>query len=272
MPTTGNIPLLKKYRSFFLTIISLPLIVSILVSLLLPKQYLSISTAIPANSRLTDKNHLISKDLQELYSVFGEANDLDHVYIMARSSTVAASICDSFSLIAHYGLDASKMDARATAIKKLGKNTEILKTETGELKISVWDRSPEIAAAIANAYVDRIESMYRQSTSGMYADIKNKLEKKILLESSASAMQQASVSQESLDALLSKLKSMRELADQVDISMEGMPPALIMIDRAKPSLKSDRPNLLMNALATLAISLFTGSAVLLLFPLARTKP
>jgi capsular polysaccharide biosynthesis protein len=267
MPSFGILNSLHRNRNFILIAAGLPTLVAALLSLALPKYYLSVTTAVPVNSRLTDKNRFVAKELQELYSVFGESDDLDRIYDLVRSASVANALCDSFSLTAHYGLDSSRPAARASALKKLMKNTEIMKTETGVLRVSVWDRSPETAASLANGYLTEADRLYRQLTTRLYADTRNRLEKKYQGMSLDTTHQDLG----SLNQLQDQLSGYGGMISQLDLSLQTLPPAFLVIDTARPAWKPDRPDLLLNTLATLAISLFTCLTVLLLFPLNRTN-
>ena len=254
-------PFLNRNRNFLLVVIGLPTLVAALISSFLPPYYLSTTTAIPANSRLTDVNRFNGSAARELYPVFGEADDLDRITNICRSSGLSGSLVKDFDLVAHYGLNATKTDASSQAMKKLMKNTEIEKTETGELRVRVWDRSPELAATMANAYLTRTDSIYRGLTRSVHADALSRLGYSISSLADSSKMELSQT-----DPLLAN-----EAASGLRIAKQSTPPALLVIDPAYPSVKPDRPDLLRNTLATLLVSAFTALTALLFFSPDRNR-
>ena len=268
MPSPRIPSFLQLNRNFLLVVIGLPTVVAAVISAALPGYYLSTTTAIPANARFTDGNRFNGKAIQELYPVFGEADDLDRIYNLARSSSVANALLDSFSLVSHYGLNTSRPDARATALKRLSKNMEIIKTETGELKVSVWDRSPDLAASLANACLERSEDMYRSLSTRMYSEAKQKLEKRFEQVNMDFAQKQELTAAD-LDAANRRQQESHDLIDQLDLSIQSPPPAMMVIDSARPSLRPDKPDLILNTLATFLVSAFTAISALLLFTPVR---
>lgn len=261
MPSNGLMPFLQRNRNFLLVVIGLPTLVAALISVLLPGYYLSTTTAIPANSRLTDVNRFNANNARELYPVFGEADDLDRIQNICRSAGISGSLVKDFDLVAHYGLNATKTDASSQAMKKLMKNTEIEKTETGELRVRVWDRSPELAAKIANAYLTRTDSIYRRLTRSVHADALAGLGYSISNMSDSSRMDLS----ETVPLLAN------EAASSLRIAKQSAPPALVVIDAAYPSLKPDRPDILRNTLATLLVGAFTALTALLFFSPDRNR-
>jgi hypothetical protein len=243
----------KRNRSFLLVVIGLPTITAAILSALLPAQYLSVATAIPSNARLTDVNRLSGNTARELYPVFGEADDLDRIYEVCKSSTVTGQINARFQLAAHYGLNPDKAEDQSKAQKKLVKNTEWLKTETGELRVKVWDRDPSFAAAIANAYLNLTDSVHRKLVADLHGDALKGILKATSVDSSRSWV--GDIDPQTTSAAL----------DRSLLAQRTVPPALMILDVAQPALKPDRPDILWNTTGAFLVSAFTALAALLLF-------
>jgi hypothetical protein len=141
----------------------------------LPKQYYAGSTVLPVNSMLTDKARYFNSNIQELYSVYGTADDLDRIYSMAKASDVLSFITDSLHLIDHYAITGSATDKKPKAIIQLKKNLQIIKTANGTLQIDVWDKNADMAADIANLVVYKTETMGKALQQEAYQNVIDQL-------------------------------------------------------------------------------------------------
>jgi uncharacterized protein involved in exopolysaccharide biosynthesis len=243
----------RRHRNFLLVVIGLPTVVAATLSALLPRQYLSTTTAIPSNARLTDANRLVSNDARELYPVFGASDDLDRIYEISQSNTVAKLLVERFQLVQHYGGNPDRPDDLVKTLKRSQRNTGLLKTETGELKVSVWDRDPAVAAAMANAYLYLTDSIQRQLVASLHGAVL----KDLAITSPPDSLR-SSISD--IDPV-----TLSAAANRILLAQRTVTPALLVIDPATPAVKPDRPNLVFNTLVTLAVSAFTAIAALLLF-------
>lgn len=243
----------NRYRTFLLVVIGLPTLATAMLSALLPPQYLATATAIPSNARLTDVNLLASQGPRELYPVFGESDDLDRIHGICKSTTLNGLISARFQLAKHYGLHPDKPVDLAKAQKRLTRNTELLKTENGELKVKVWDKDPAMAADIANAYLALTDSLDRQMVADLHGDALKSLAKPLPPDSLRYGITE-------IDPTIYTSATSR-----ASLAQRTVPPALMVIDPAMPSLRPDRPDMLLNTLAALLVSGFTAIALLLLF-------
>jgi len=243
----------KRYRSFVLVVVGLPTVAAAVLSALLPNQYLSVATAIPSNARLTDANRLSGNEARELYPVFGESDDLDRIYEICKSSTVSGLLGDRFNLTQHYRLNADKPEDHLKAQKQLVRNTELLKTETGELRVKVWDHDPALAASIANAYLSLTDSIHRRLVADLHGDAL-----KALADIAPPDSLRSRISE--IDPSTAAAAANRSL-----LAQRTVPPALMVLDPALPSMKPDRPDVLLNTLGAFLVSTFAAIAALLLF-------
>jgi capsular polysaccharide biosynthesis protein len=262
----------KRHSKFLTLIVLLPVLTAIILSLVLPKEYLSKSSILPVNSRLSDKSRYSSEEIAELYSAFGNGEDLDRLYATARSGSVIMKMVDSFNLTGYYRLQHKKSLAREAAAKELSSSTDIRKTEYGELQIRVWDKEPQMASYICNAIVDRIDKIQKELYLDFYSGSLQKMEQ--IYTQKLTMARSADTGLEKNDSTLllgDELAVYRKSITDFRMALQNPPPTLMILEKAYPSVKPDKPKLLLNVLLTFLVSLFTGIAAVLLFSGDKSK-
>lgn len=247
----------RKYLRFLLLCTLLPTLLAGILSLLLPKYYLSRTSVLPVNSRLSDKARFAGEEIAELYSAFGTGDDLDRIFAAAQSADVYRKLSDSFRLVDHYQLGSKGRQAPELAVRRLRKQSDIRKSEYGEMQVRVWDRDPALAASMANALVSEVERMhhdlYRSFYAGSVASLEREWAQRIAKGDSLTGEEAALY---------------RKSITDFSMAMNHPPPALMVIEKALPAVKADRPKLWLNLAATFLVSLFAAVAAVLLL----TKP
>src|SRR4051812_30252855 len=127
----------KRWKSI-LTLTLLATLVAFIAALLSPKEYLSTATALPANSVTTDKARIFNQNIQELYSEFGAADELDRLEGTAVLDTIFIAVAKQWDLASHYKLPESG-ESVFKAVERLKKKSRINRSAYGELKVKVWD-------------------------------------------------------------------------------------------------------------------------------------
>lgn len=252
---------LKRHAFYLLAVASVPALVVLAVNLLTPREYLSKTSILPANSRFSDRARFGGAEVKELYSAFGSGDDLDRLYATARSHPVMMNIVDSFGLVRHYRLEKRREGAREAALRKFRRNCSILKTEYGEIHIKVWDRDRQLAADLANAMVARTEKVHQDIYREYFASSLQKMESSF---EGVGAKPDGKVGTVVDTQLLRNYH--RSLTDY-QMALLNPPPALMVLERAIPSVKHDRPRIALNVIASALVGLFTGVAAVLLLPL-----
>ena len=142
---------LAKHKVLILVTVGSAALFLTLVSLLLPKNY----TAQTRILRPKEDTSIASAMLGQFGPILGAAgkdlgihNPNDMYVAMLRSRTVADALIDQFSLMSLY-----HKKLRVDARKRLDSATEISAGRDDVISISVEDRDPRRAAAMANAYV-----------------------------------------------------------------------------------------------------------------------
>ena len=240
--------------------------VALLATLLRPKLYLGEVTAIPSNSAVGDKARIFNQNIEGLYQELGSPDELDKIEGTARLDTIYLAIAEEFNLVAHYQHDSTEEDALYKTMRRLQKNTKIDRTGYGELKIRVWDRDRNIAAALANSFLQRLNHMHQQ--------LRTENNRLVLaqLKEEFTRLQQPNSAIELLDTTrdeflpntqlpgrrAAQLAQYASLIEQYEVGLKLTPKALLVVEPARPAIKADKPNLLQTVvLAFVAALLFS---------------
>lgn len=243
MPDIINV-IFKKWKLIFgLTVLAT--VIALIAAYISPKKYLGTATAIPVNSVVSDKAHIFNPNIESLYSEFGLPDDLDKIEGAAALDTIFIAAALDFDLAAHYQLPPSG-EAKFKAARNLKKNTDISKSAYGELKIKVWDKDRNLAAAIANSLLQKLQDLYQHLQNENNSFVLQKLQEdydakqeqyKVLVDTSQ-------VQQIRKSALLDRLKEDLKLIDQYEIAVKTNPPVLITVESARAPLWPDKPNIM----------------------------
>ena len=155
--------ILAKHKFLILYIVGATAVGSLILALVLPNYYTANAKLLPPQQGQSFASAMLDQ-LGALGPLLGAAGGKDllknpnDLYVaMLHSRTVADSIIDRFSLMSVYG-----KRLREDARKKLDSRTEITARKDGVISISVEDRDPRRAAAMANAYTEELEKLTKR--------------------------------------------------------------------------------------------------------------
>jgi hypothetical protein len=233
-------------------------VIAFVISLIFPKQYLSTSTALPVNSLVADRARIFNQHIDGLYSSIGSADELDKIEGTSKLDTLYLSVIRNLNLTRHYHLS-SGAEGEMKAVLQLRRNSDISKTGYGELRIKVLDKDRNMAANICNDLMDQLQriqsNVLSQLDSIQYsALIQNK---KLEMSGFDSSADDTSGSKNTLPL---KSKNYNQLLDEFRINLSLKTPALLIVEKARPALWADKPDLM-------KITLFTFFGSLLFFTL-----
>ena len=205
--------LLWGRRRFFFRAVAVGLLVSTLVAFLIPKSYTSTTQLMPPDPQSTSGMAMMAamaaKGGGGLAGVAGDLLGLKSsgaLFIgVLRSETSQDRLVEQFDLKRVYSARLS-IDARM----RLDENTSISEDKkSGIITISVTDHSPQRAAALANAYVDELNSRASElSTSSAHRE-REFLEERL------------KVSKRDLDDASNQLAQFSSKNNTLDIQQEG---------------------------------------------------
>jgi len=156
---------LAKHKFLIAYVVIAVAIASAVISLLLPKYYTGQTKILPPQQSQSVASAMLDQ-LGGLGGLIGatagkelglkNANDL---YVtMLKSNIVADDLIDKFSLMSAY-----KTKLRIDTRKRLADLSEIsANNKDGTITVSVDDRDPDKAAAMANAYIDELEKLTKK--------------------------------------------------------------------------------------------------------------
>src|SRR5437899_3718473 len=205
--------LLWGRRRFFFRTGAIGLLVSTLVAFMIPKSYTSTTQLMPPDPQSTSAMAMVAAMAAEagggLGAVAGELLGVKSSGALfiggVRSQTSQDRLVEQFDLKKVYGTRLV-MDARF----RLDENTSISEDKkSGLISISVTDHSPQRAAALANAYVDQLNTLVSElSTSSAHRE-------RVFLE------ERLKVAKQDLDNATNQLAQFSSKNNTLDIQQEG---------------------------------------------------
>jgi capsular polysaccharide biosynthesis protein len=244
---------------------------ALLASLLSPKLYLGVTTALPVNTQVNDKARIFNSNIESLYSEIGTADELDKIEGTAKLDTVFLAVAAAHHLATHYNLDTSAGDALEKAALLLRKSSDIGKTGYGELKIKVWDKNKETAATLANALMQTINAIHERLQTENNRTVLQKLKEEYLQKLKANVDNETETMQFSdsskLPALsasdvalrqenrIAELKEYAKLIGEYELAVKTTPKVLLVVEQARPLPWPDRPKTTLNVLLAFFASL-----------------
>ncbi len=262
--------LIRNWWKRILFVVLLSLIVIGAITFLQPRQYLSVTTALPASSFASDRSKIFNENIQALYSTLGTPDDLDMIVGTGNLDTVYLAVAGQFNLFDHYKLTEKDERALPKAAAILKKNTKVMKSEYGELKVKVWDTDKNLAPQLANTIMDKLGSIHQNlQSAGNEAALKGLLAGKIKLQVQ---LDSTGITAETKNILVGQLQQYEKLIGEYQLMVDSKPPVLLVIEKAKPASWPDRPRRLQVLIATAVLSLlFAFLAALLMESRKKTS-
>jgi uncharacterized protein involved in exopolysaccharide biosynthesis len=155
---------LAKRRFFVVKFVGAAIILTLVISLLLPNTYTAVAKIMPPQQNQSMATTAVLSQMGPLAALAGPGlglrNPSDLYVGMLRSRTIADDLIDRFSLMSAYKTWFDwKEKRRGDARKILEGRTHILAAKDGIISISVDDEDPKRAADLSNAYVDELEDL-----------------------------------------------------------------------------------------------------------------
>ncbi|MCO6485982.1 MAG: hypothetical protein J5I41_09445 [Saprospiraceae bacterium] len=135
---------------------------TVVITLFMPDYYRSETVFYAASTDMANPDDLFGPVGRGI-EYFGTGADRDRLLTIAGSTPFLDRMIDSFELMTRYDIDASHPKARERARLRFGDHYEIIETKYDGIRISVEDKEPAMAAAMANAartFIDRIAVEY----------------------------------------------------------------------------------------------------------------
>jgi tetratricopeptide (TPR) repeat protein len=254
-------------------------VVAIVVAMVMPKQYLSVATALPANSANVDKARIFNDNIEALYPEVGLPDELDRFEGTAALDTIYIETSKDMNLQDHYLLGNSPQSEYDAAMR-LKKNSSISRTAYGEIQIKVWDKNPGLAAEMANTVLRKIQLLHQhlqsQNNSLTLEKIKENYKLKqdqfrliadTLLKLSGA---DAEIWQAKKASALAELEQYDRIIDKYQLAIKTNPQVLLTVEPARASVYPDKPRILQTGVFSF-FGAFTFAFLVGLFLESRKK-
>ena len=244
------ISIIVKRWKLITAITLLSAIIALIAAVLSPKKYLSVATALPANSLIADKGRIFNQNIQELYSDFGTVDELDKLEGTGNLDTLFIAASDKFNLDQHYQIHPSGESFYSAALK-LKANSKISRSGYGELKVKVWDSDRDFAAALANFLMQEIQSIHQHLQNENNSAVLEKLKQDYTSKQNEylqSGDSTTAVARARLNTLSEQLQEEGKLIGQYQLAINTNAPALLIVENARPSFWPDKPRVVATVL------------------------
>jgi capsule polysaccharide export protein KpsE/RkpR len=272
---TGVVHAWRRRWKTIILFVALSLAVSTIVLYFLPKQYEARAVATAGNPLLSDKAYLFNQNIDQLYSNFGNADDLDRLLGVATLDTTFKIIVDSFKLVNYYQSSGTNNSVRRYhAVSELKEDVAIRKNELNQLTVEVWNKDPLLAANIANSVLARVEDITAAGLQSSYAQtilvmdttlvgLKKKYE--ALSANTAQPETNIGLKEGQKTTLLKQLEQYQTTYDEVRIAAANRQPALIILQPATPPAKAGKPKIFAWLFVVMVASVGFGLLAVLLY-------
>lgn len=265
----------KRWKLILLITVS-AIIIAFIFTFLSPRKFLATATALPANSVFADKARIFNQNIQELYSDFGSADELDKIEGTGKLDTLFIAASEEFKLDRHYNIPSSDESVYNAALR-LKKNCKISRSGYGELKIKVWDEDKNICAQLANFLMKEIQELHQhlqnESNISTLAKIKETyaLKEKEYMQLSNSVANDANpIVKAKMATLTDQLQTYQKMMDEYQLAIDANAPVLLVVENARSALLPDQPRV-METILFVFFGSFAFSFLLALFIESR-KP
>jgi uncharacterized protein involved in exopolysaccharide biosynthesis len=256
----------KRWK-LILVITFLSVAIALLFALLSPKKYLSVATALPANSVTADKARIFNSNIEALYSDFGTPDELDRIEGTAALDTIFIAASRELQLPEHYSM-ATSGEGPFEAAMRLKRNSRINRSSYGELKVKVWDTDRNLAATLANFLMQKLQELHQHlqnqnnisvlgkikeeyaSKQKEYMQLADSLNKPIDTPSVSFASAKKEIIKTKMIVLAEQVQQYEKMIGEYQLTANANLPVLLVVENARPSLLPDKPKILSTVLFT----------------------
>ena len=270
----------RRQWKLIIVFVAISLAVASILLLLLPKQYEATAVATAGNPLLSDKAYLFNPNIDQLYSNYGNADDLDRLYGIANLDSTYKVIVDFFNLVDYYkSTGANNAIRRRKAVFGLKKDVEIQKNEVNQLTVSVWNKDPALAANIANSIIEVVQQitaagLKKSNEQSLFlldstlAGLVSKYGALVGSGNNATGLQagrNVALFDVEKTTLLEQIKQYQKTYSEVALASKNIQPALIVLQTASPWAKAGKPRVLAWLFGVLVASFSFGLLAVLLY-------
>ena len=263
---------LTKRWKLIISITILATILALIFSLLSPKKYLSVATALPVNSVTADKARIFNANIEALYSDFGLPDELDRIEGTAKLDTLYIAASEKFNLSDYY-LIKNAGEGMYKAAMRLKKNTRIEHSAYGELKIKTWDHDRNKSAELANFLMQKLQELHQHLQAQIAISTLEKINDQYILKQTEYIQLTDSLHEQTNKAfasagnemmkskilsLTSQLQQLDKMRSEYQLAINANSPVLLIVENARAPLWPDKPKVLITVLLTFFAALLSS--------------
>jgi capsule polysaccharide export protein KpsE/RkpR len=159
------VKLLHKWRKPIVYMTICIAILSGAISMIVPVYYESTTLFYAASEDLFKPKKVFGYSDNDI-EYYGTTGDIQRILTVAYSHELTSHLVHTFGLYAHYKVDSTKSKAAFIVNEKLKNHYEIIRTKYDAIELTIEDRDPDIAAAMANSARDKVNSIISEMIRG----------------------------------------------------------------------------------------------------------
>jgi len=172
------LPLVRR-RRLIVVVVGAAIVASVIAALLWPKSWRAAATMLPPERRM-DNPLFVPGGFEGLgaslrgITLRHVATPSDIFVAILESRNVAEALVERFDLREEY-----EVKSLTKAVKRLQNDSEVTVTRDGTIRVAATARSPELAADLANAYVEELDRVNRTLANREAVAIREFVEKEL---------------------------------------------------------------------------------------------
>ncbi len=270
---------LFRWRKFIIIVIVLAAAISTIIALRKPDYYKSTAIFYPSNIATYDRVILFSTESSDkVLNYFGTKEDVSRMLAIARSNDLIDDVIQKFDLAKSYGIDSSSNRWRFKVRKQFESNYKAIRTELGNIELSIWDQNPQTASEMVNYIMNETDRINTAMVVDRYKGISEKINVQLTekgralqkLTDSLAAFRDTSkviyrLTRKTTYKYLKDYNNLQTLEDQYAFSANNDFSSIYVIEKAKPADKKSKPVRWLIVVSSLLIALlFSIFAILLI--------
>jgi capsular polysaccharide biosynthesis protein len=270
------LPLLKQHKKFIFLFTFLITIGTALLLFFIPPEYKSVATLTPLNTQLADKGTLFNPNIKDLYSIFGNGDDIERMEAANDWNSIYSAIVIECKLVIEYGIQDADSNVRTQkAVNILRKKLYAEPTEKGMLQLIAWSKNPDLSKKLVEAFRSkiglRIQSVFISHYDSAIKNMKlsyDSLQKKYKAAATTShspSTPEYQLAQIEVTSITKLLEDNIKITGELEQAKSAVPQILFVLDAPEADKTAVRPNKPAVIIGTFLAALFFSMAWVIIY-------
>jgi len=269
------VPLLNQHKKFILFFtLGITVAAAVLVNVL-PVEYKSVATISPVNIQLADKGRIFNPNIKDLYSFFGNGDDIERIESANDWNSIYRAIVKENKLADYFHIN--ELDTNASidkAVNILRKKLYVKPTEKGQLQIIAWAHEPDTALLWVKTFRSKINLRMRECIQLQYDSVIQQLSKSLEALTKQSIIPTEVTDSSKVATSIREMKEhsiMQLIANNITLTGEwrqaraAIPDVLTVLDEGIADKTAVRPNKLIVISGAFLAALLFGMAWVIVY-------